>query len=121
VARPGHDGSTGHGTGRTMPVPLALILERDRYRVLRKKALRRRKAPTGFRRGNGGTTVRDLRGRSVSRSTRRMYLKPDTSGDLKTWWQDGFKRWCEQRYRVAAGRIAKPGLLRRAAEALGLA
>ena len=54
MARPNHHGSTGHGTGRAMPVPLRVVLQRDRYQKAAKRARRAgyvRLAERGGKRG----------------------------------------------------------------------
>jgi hypothetical protein len=101
--------STGHGTGLAMPVPAGVILMRDRYRLRRKQVLRREKAQARaeFHKGAGSNAP---------------------SCDMVGFWQVALKRQfgapLGKKGEAAAARAArskKPGLLRRAAKALGLA
>jgi hypothetical protein len=65
VARPGHDGSTGHGTGRNMPVPLRVVLARDRYQKAAKRHARysKRHAARQGKRAEAAEEKRGLLGR----------------------------------------------------------
>jgi hypothetical protein len=95
--------STGHGTGLAMPVSAGVILMRDRYRIRRKQVLRREKA-------NARAEFHKTAG------------SKGPSCDMVGFWQTALARSIEQRDNVVAGLPAKtPGLLRRAAQALGLA
>jgi hypothetical protein len=101
--------STGHGTGLAMPVPAGVILMRDRYRLRRKQVLRREKAQARaeFHKGAGSN---------------------GPSGDIVGFWQTALARQFGaplgkkgEAQAARAARSKKPGILRRAAKALGLA
>ncbi len=109
------EGGTGHGTSRYMPVPLRTVLLRDKYQsYMKRKARQARRFERAEHAKRGGTKAgahTDLQG-FWQRALQRQFGAPlGRKGDAAR----------ERAARMKGSTSKRPGLLRRAARAVGLA